>query len=564
MRNVLRFGLGIVLVIITYSTIFMVLMSYEHQEQNASFINALYWVIITITTLGYGDIVFYSPIGRFFSAFVALSGVAILWAVIMPLVITPRLEHLVRAAPNSAPERMEGHIIISGYNHMVDALAERLSYLDIPFLIMERSEQTARSIYRRYPTIWGDPSEREVLLRANLHSARLFITNEKDELDAEVILSVREISDIEIIELVSDLASSRFLSYAGASRIISPKTMLGAFLAQIASPPKENVFPGAIHLFGDLMLAQLPLYPGSNLKRGNLEAESAKVNGAAVVAIWQEGVFQTRPWRKEAIDSRSVLLAVGDIGELSRLRSLTLGVRRVGPLIILGYGDVGRQVARALCFSGIKPVLVDRNNLDTVHFVHKTGEATSEAVLTEAGIKDAVAVMILLNNDSEVIYCTLLCKNLNPGALVVARANRVESMEKIYRAGADYVASVPIVASHLLAKIIEHEREELGLLFEDIELKVITANKSDRLAGKTLGEIDLQGRFGCEAIALERGGRAMAAIDQSTVIEEGDRMAVIGGIDGMKAFAVELEGGSALGRRLGSWAKKVRMEIIRT
>jgi len=59
LRNVLRFGLGIVLVIITYSTIFMVLMSYEHQEQNASFINALYWVIITITTLGYGDIVFY-------------------------------------------------------------------------------------------------------------------------------------------------------------------------------------------------------------------------------------------------------------------------------------------------------------------------------------------------------------------------------------------------------------------------------------------------------------------------------------------------------------------------
>ena len=99
MRNALRLGLGIMLLVATYSVIFMVLMDYEHQDQNANTIIAIYWVIITITTLGYGDIVFYSPIGRLFSVIVALSGVAILWAVIMPLIITPRLEYLVRAAP---------------------------------------------------------------------------------------------------------------------------------------------------------------------------------------------------------------------------------------------------------------------------------------------------------------------------------------------------------------------------------------------------------------------------------------------------------------------------------
>ena len=92
--------------------------------------------------------------------------------------------------------------------------------------------------------------KREVQNRASIQSATLFITNEKDELDAEVLLSLREISDIEIIELVNDLNSSRFLCYAGASRIISPKTLLGTFIAQIASPPRKLVFPGAISLFG--------------------------------------------------------------------------------------------------------------------------------------------------------------------------------------------------------------------------------------------------------------------------------------------------------------------------
>jgi len=188
LRNTLKFGSRLLLVVAIYSIMFMVLMNYEHQDQNQRIITAIYWVIITITTLGYGDIVFYSSIGRLFSALVALSGVAILWAVIMPLLITPRLEHLVWAAPSSAPKNPQNHIIISGYNPMVDSLTERLVDLNIPFLIIERNELTARSIYKRFPTIWGDPSDRKVLLRAGLHSARLFITNEKDELDAEVIL----------------------------------------------------------------------------------------------------------------------------------------------------------------------------------------------------------------------------------------------------------------------------------------------------------------------------------------------------------------------------------------
>ncbi len=87
-----------------------------------------------------------------------------------------------------------------------------------------------------------------------------------------------------------------------------------------------------------------------------------------------------------------------------------------------------------------------------------------------------------------------LAKNLNADAFVVARANRVKSVEKIYRAGADYVASVPIVASHMLAKIIQKEEEELGLLYEDLEIKLFAVDKRSRLVGRTLEEIDLPGK----------------------------------------------------------------------
>ncbi len=97
----------------------------------------------------------------------------------------------------------------------------------------------------------------------------------------------------------------------------------------------------------------------------------------------------------------------------------------------------------------------------------------------------------------------------------------VKSVEKIYRAGADCAASVPIVASHILAKIIPKEEEELGLLYEDLEIKPFAVDKRSRLVGRTLEEIDLPGRFGCRIAAMERRGQAIAAMDQKTMVEEG-------------------------------------------
>jgi voltage-gated potassium channel len=234
--------------------------------------------------------------------------------------------------------------------------------------------------------------------------------------------------------------------------------------------------------------------------------------------------------------SNSVLMVVGDVEQLSRIRDLTVGTRKEGPLIILGYGDVGRMVAKALSEYGISPLIVDRRDLEAIPFEHITGDATLEINLIGANIREAVGVLILLNKDSDAIYAALLAKNLNPSAFVVARANHVKSAEKIYRAGADYVASVPIVASHMLAKIIQDEEEELALLYEDLELELFTVGKKSDMAGRTLAEIDLPGRFGCRPVALERKGQAMAMLEGDTLVESGDILALIGSQESIEAL----------------------------
>lgn len=547
-----RLFLSLLLILLVYSLVFMALMRYEGQHQNVNLASAVYWVVVTMTTLGFGDIVFKTSIGYFFTIIVSLSGIAILWAVVVPLGITPNLERMIRVDPTSALVKMNDHIIISGFNPIVETLAERFSLLKMPFVIIERSESVARSTYRKYPVIWGDPSQAEVLQRANLASARLFIANENDELNAEVILTLREISDIEIIALADDLTRSRFLRYAGASRIISPKTLLGTFIAQITSPPMQNVFPGAIQLFGDLLLVELPIYPGAELIGEKLEEIGIKNAGTGIVGIWQRGVFHPSPGPEETVSSNSVLMAVGNIEQLSAIRDLTLGTRKEGPQIILGYGDVGRRVAGVLSDCGMNPTILDRRDLVETDLAHISGDATEENDLIQAGIKDAVGVLIMLNLDSDAIYATLLAKNLNPNAFVVVRANHLKSAEKIYRAGADYVASLPIVASHMLTRIIQGEEEKLDLLYEDLELKIFHVSRRSRLAGRTLAELDLSQRFGCRVVALERMGQSIAVPDIKTVVERGDILALMGSPKGIEAFSRKYD-------RREEWKKRLKI-----
>ncbi|MDD4652557.1 MAG: NAD-binding protein, partial [Methanothrix sp.] len=196
-----------------------------------------------------------------------------------------------------------------------------------------------------------------------------------------------------------------------------------------------------------------------------------------------------------------------------------------------------RKVATVLSDCGTTPTILDMRDLSDTGFPHIIGDATAEGDLLQAGIKEAVGVLIMLNQDTDAIYATLLAKNLNPQAFVVVRANSLRSAENIYRAGADYVASLPIAASHMLARIVQGDEEKLDLLYEDLELKIFQVRKRSEMAGRNLAELDLTERFGCRVVAMERMGQATAVPNKESIIECGDILALIGTPKGIESFS---------------------------
>src|SRR6056297_2717810 len=117
---------------------------------------------------------------------------------------------------------------------------------------------------------------------------------------------------------------------------------------------------------------------------------------------------------------------------------------QMGHIIVLGYGDVGKRIAEVLDENDIPFVIVDSKEdlFLKPDFEYIVGNGTEEEVLKNAGIENASTVIICLNHDTDVIFATLISRGLNPESTIFSRANSVESIDKIYKAGADYVASL--------------------------------------------------------------------------------------------------------------------------
>jgi Trk K+ transport system NAD-binding subunit len=211
--------------------------------------------------------------------------------------------------------------------------------------------------------------------------------------------------------------------------------------------------------------------------------------------------------------------------------------KKDGHLIILGCGDVGKYVVQTLQHSGLKFIVVDSNPeaFDSAGYEYVIGNATDEDVLKQAGIEVASTIIVALNTDTDVIFATLMARGLNPKSTILARANSYRSIDKIYKAGADYVAALSIVAGQMLAKMTSsclamscRKMDEDIMLYEGIDIGKHTVTNEPDIVDRAVAEIGLRERFGCTLIGIQREGKIITDILPSTVILKDDIIAVVG------------------------------------
>ena len=207
-------------------------------------------------------------------------------------------------------------------------------------------------------------------------------------------------------------------------------------------------------------------------------------------------------------------------------------------LVVVGYGDVGKSIVDELKRARAEFVVVDRNEdaLLDKGFDYVVGDGSNEEILKRAGVESASTIIIALNIDTDAIFATLVARTLNPAAIILTRAN-APICDKIYRAGADYVASVSIVVGQMVAKLaVTEHKEDVVMLYEGIEIEKYHVREGSPFAGKTLEGLDLRSNVGCTVIGIEKEGRTVTDMHGKTTIEEDSILAIIGSKEQIRKF----------------------------
>jgi voltage-gated potassium channel len=326
-KRSIAYKIAAVLLLSTYILIFKYLMVLENQPENANWITALYWATTTIATVGYGDVGFTSMAGRLFSIIVQILGIILISGFLVTYVITPWVDRVVKfRLPRKVSSGMEEHIVICGYNQLVETLIDELTEQEVLFVIIEDEENLIRELsYKGIPCIFGIPSDKQTLVNAGIEKARLLIANKSDERNANIVLTAREYRHLSIIAIVEDRSNMKYLKYAGADTVVSPKSMFGQFIGKKAMDRLVSRVTGATEIFEGVHVVEFPVYLKSPLIGKTVKEVSSEhqVTGAKIVGIWKSGTLFFDPKEEDVIRENSVILAVGTPVGLSKLKKLT-------------------------------------------------------------------------------------------------------------------------------------------------------------------------------------------------------------------------------------------------
>ncbi|HMK15717.1 MAG TPA: NAD-binding protein, partial [Methanomicrobiales archaeon] len=281
---------------------------------------------------------------------------------------------------------------------------------------------------------------------------------------------------------------------------------------------------------GSLKLVKVPVMRGCMAFGKSLgELAIYERYGVDLLFLWKAGEFLPSPGREELLDSSTMLFLLGKASAVSEVLDREFCIREAGEpsAVIAGYGDVGRAAYQELTAAGIRCTVIDRKSHGIPEVV---GNAEEEAVLRAAGVEKARFVIAAVNSDGVNIFTTLVARNLNPSAKILARASEPAAVEKLYKAGADYVALLPTIGGQVIAGIILEDIVRVLVDLPDGE-KVLMKHLS-RHANTTVGELGR--RSGVRIVGIEGSGRSVVRPAPGEVIHEGDSVMAVGAKEGLR------------------------------
>jgi voltage-gated potassium channel len=299
-----------------------------------TYFDGLYMTVITLTTLGYGEIP--EPLsrpGRLFTMILALGGIFVLFYIATDIIrgiLTGELRELLgKEHMNDALRHLHGHTIVCGFGRMGRIVCDELERLREHFVVINITPPPAEWIYRFGLYLEGDASEDQKLQLVRIEQARALIAvTGSDASNLYITLTARLLnSKLLLIARAEEESAGTKLKKVGANQVISPYLAGGHRAVQAVFQPGVQQYMDLT--FGtaklDLKIEELQVAEGSQLAGKTLRESRLldEYNTLVVGLVRPNGELLRTPGVDIIIEPGCVLILIGTAQQLTKLYPLT-------------------------------------------------------------------------------------------------------------------------------------------------------------------------------------------------------------------------------------------------
>ncbi len=296
------------------------------------FLDALYMTMITISTVGYGEVNVLDASGRLWSMALIITGASVLvyaTSSFVELVLEGTIRgYFARRRMEDAIGKLNGHYILCGYGRVGRKIAEEFADDGVAFVVIDQEEsEVEQCLGDGYLTLRGNASDNAVLVAAGVARAKGLVAALNSDADnLFVTFSARKINPgLRIVARANSEESAVKLKQAGADRALSPFAVEGRRLAAFAIQPEIVDFLDVVaHSKRGLKLSleEIEVPDDSPLltdTRARIKAAEQQT-GAKIVAVLDEsGNLDSAPSANDEILPGTTLIVLGTGEQITRL-----------------------------------------------------------------------------------------------------------------------------------------------------------------------------------------------------------------------------------------------------
>jgi voltage-gated potassium channel len=294
-------------------------------------LDAIYMVVITISTVGYGEASTLSASQQWLTMGVILIGISA--AVVslggfIQMMMEGEIERVLNVGRTTrAIQQLHGHVVLCGFGRIGRILANELKNKRRPCVIIDKDpEAVGEAQTLGHLVLLGDAAEEEVLRNAGVERATTIVTAlPNDAANVFITLTSRNLNrDLQIIARGELPSTEKKLLQAGANRVVLPAAIGAHRIASIITRPSTvelvELVSGQTTL--DVEVDEIGIDAASPLVgKTTVDAETRSRHGLLIVAVKQEsGTMVFNPGTQVVFQPGDTLLVMGRVEDIDRFR----------------------------------------------------------------------------------------------------------------------------------------------------------------------------------------------------------------------------------------------------